>query len=894
MPYRKRIRGSIRNSMGYSDMSTLREDYDVLWKRGHIPKEVPGFIKDNLNPNFQLRDYQKEAIARFIFYWGDSQKAVPSQLLFHMATGSGKTLLMTANILYLYRQGYRNFLFFVNSTNIIEKTRDNFLNRISSKYLFNQRVIFDGKEVQIQEVPNFEVIDPTGINIYFTTVQGLHSLMSSARENTLTYEDFKNKNIAIISDEAHHINAWTKSGLSKDEVEAKKTWEHTVTGLFNSNKENIMLEYTATVDLTEQAIKEKYANKIIYEYTLKDFRLDGFSKEVKVLQADLKPIERALQAVVISQYRRKIAENHKKQIKPVILMKSKTIDESKKFQEEFIGKVIALTVADLQNIKDNCKEENVLKKAFDFFKKEKITLPNLIAEIKEDFGENKHILLNSNNIDEEKQLKINSLEDKNNEARVIFAVNMLNEGWDVLNLFDIVRLYDTRDAKKNKPGKTTIAEAQLIGRGARYYPFKISDDQNKYKRKYDNDTDRDLRVLEELYYHSAHNPKYIQELTVALRESGIVPPFEPKRIMLRVKDGFKNTDFWEHGFLFLNEKERRDISKIKNLSDIDISRLYKFNLGTGYTRSITVFEDNKINQIDEKVTRTIELKEFDKRIIRKAIDKSDFFKFDNLRYYLPSLISITDLIESAANFKVEVTGSKEKLDKLTIQEKLKISIFVLDRIKNEIERSYTEYVGTKVFRTKKIKERVTDKVINVVVNENLASDQERGVPMKESKNDELKLDLNGQPWYIYDENYGTSEEKYLIKFIKDRMNHLEAKYSDIYLLRNENLFQIYSFSDGKPIEPDFVLFLKDKKTSTVVSYQLFIESKGDGLLIQDKWKEDFLKEIECNYNIEVLAQGEDYKIIGMPFYNEGKKFGFIEEFDKKLNLATIMTTPKKE
>lgn len=27
---------------------------------------------------------------------------------------------------------------------------------------------------------------------------------------------------------------------------------------------------------------------------------------------------------------------------------------------------------------------------------------------------------------------------------------MLNEGWDVLNLFDIVRLYDIRDGKKQK------------------------------------------------------------------------------------------------------------------------------------------------------------------------------------------------------------------------------------------------------------------------------------------------------------------------------------------------------------------------------------------------------------------------------------------------------------
>ena len=45
---------------------------------------------------------------------------------------------MAGLILYLYQQGYRNFLFFVNSTNIIDKTRDNFLNDTSVKYLFNK------------------------------------------------------------------------------------------------------------------------------------------------------------------------------------------------------------------------------------------------------------------------------------------------------------------------------------------------------------------------------------------------------------------------------------------------------------------------------------------------------------------------------------------------------------------------------------------------------------------------------------------------------------------------------------------------------------------------------------------------------------------------------------
>ena len=82
-------------------MATLREEYDTLSKRGILTKDIPEFIKDNLNPAFELRPYQNEAISRFINYFEkDPTRIKPSQLLFHMATGSGKTLLMATNILF--------------------------------------------------------------------------------------------------------------------------------------------------------------------------------------------------------------------------------------------------------------------------------------------------------------------------------------------------------------------------------------------------------------------------------------------------------------------------------------------------------------------------------------------------------------------------------------------------------------------------------------------------------------------------------------------------------------------------------------------------------------------------------------------------------------------------
>ncbi len=58
---------------------------------------VPQFIYENLPEGYGQRDYQKEAFGRFAFYWDDYQnkpQGVPIQLLYHMATGSGKTLIM--------------------------------------------------------------------------------------------------------------------------------------------------------------------------------------------------------------------------------------------------------------------------------------------------------------------------------------------------------------------------------------------------------------------------------------------------------------------------------------------------------------------------------------------------------------------------------------------------------------------------------------------------------------------------------------------------------------------------------------------------------------------------------------------------------------------------------
>ena len=873
----------------------LYQEFDSFKKlagQDCFQKLVPDSIAQNLNPAFSLRAYQKEALGRLAYYQDSyDEKPVQAQLLFHMATGSGKTLIMAGAILYLYQQGYRNFIFFVNSTNIIEKTKDNFLNPLSSKYLFADSVGFADKQVRIREVDNFEAVNTEDINILFTTIQGLHSRLNTPRENAVTYEDFEDKEIVLISDEAHHINTLTKKlhdqKLSKGELFETDTWEGTVNRIFEANAGNMMLEFTATAGLDDPAIQKKYEDRVIFQYSLKEFREDGYSKEVQVLQADLEPIDRALQAVVLSQYRRKVAAKNGLLLKPVVLMKSKTIAESEAIAIEFNEKVKTLKAGDLQTIKKTAKK-GIIKKAFGYFQNENIRLSELVKEIKEDFSENKCLTVNSKDESEDKQLIVNSLEDYDNEYRVIFAVDKLNEGWDVLNLFDIVRLYETRDAKGGKPGRTTIREAQLIGRGARYFPFVLQDNHEKYIRKYDEDLDNPLRAIEELFYHSQSNPKYISELKTALVQTGIIAPEENvQEIQLKVKDSFKKTQFWKVGEIYLNRRLTNDRSGLFGLASIDpLPDTFRYSLHTGQVSQTTVLDDkeSKPEYIKGKQKR-VKLTDFGDRLIQKAIQRNRFFEFSNLKKYLPNLKGISDFIYSDNNLPsitVELFGSKENIENLTPSEKLDIAGAVLEQLRNGIQHGATEYVGTKEFRPEAISVRVKDKVLKLIVDKN--SDKQQGKPMSDPGNQDLFLDLKSKDWYIYEENFGTSEEKFFVKYIDGIIDKLKKEFADIYLLRNARLFQIYRFSDGKAFEPDFVLFLRKKRNKTFAVYQLFVEPKGDHLLKTDQWKEDFLLEIENEYKLQVLTETDEYKLVGLPFFNKKARMKQFEEaFSKALS-----------
>ena len=862
-------------------MLFLYEQLDTLREFGSYT-EIPPYIQENVNQRFELRPYQIGAFENFITYFENEKMCrKPTQTLFHMATGSGKTMIMAGLMLYLYKKGYRNFLFFVNLSNIVNKTRENFLNALSSKYLFADEIRLNGERVQIKEVSNFQNSDDDAINICFTTTQGLHSDMWTAKENSISYDDFADKKVVLISDEAHHLNVDTKTlEKNKDEQANYNSWEYTVRRIFEMNKDNVLLEFTATCDIHNPQIRAEYESKIVYDYPLSKFRADGYSKEIKTLRSDVSVMERAIQAIMLSQYRLKVFQDNRLSVKPVVLFKAAKIADSNAFMEDFIDTMKNLTGDELRRVSELTDNET-LGEAYAYFEKNGISFEQLAQELRDDFSAEHCISANDDKEAAARQIALNSLEDATNPYRAVFEVKKLDEGWDVLNLFDIVRLYETRQSSGKRISPATISEAQLIGRGARYCPFQIDDEQEKYKRKYDTDIDNPLRICEELYYHCQNDSRYIGELNNALREIGVDIENQTVRTYV-LKDTFKADSLYREGLVFTNDRVEKSRNDVDGLLPSVREHIYAVKLSTGSSGEDTIFGAGKA--LTEKAVATYTYRtdiktiaDMNYAIVHKALCKYSVFKFNTLKSYFPNLKSTREFITSPnylGAIKIEITSKYETPPPSIL---FSACVNVLGKVAESVSDIEITYVGTTEFKPTRISEMFKNKKCNytIVHDGGLGySQNDASVPNR------WKIDLSKEDWFAFEDNFGTSEEKAFVAYFKTFVPHLKEKYDKVFLVRNERQLHIYSFDGGERFEPDYLLFLHKQNEVGYEQLQVFIEPKGTHLIADDKWKEDFLLEIEDKaVATKIFVDDNKYKIWGFHFFNTDAR---MNEFAKDM------------
>lgn len=423
-------------------------------------------------------------------------------------------------------------------------------------------------------------------------------------------------------------------------------------------------------------------------------------------------------------------------------------------------------------------------------------------------------------------------------------------------------------------------------------PFKDPDNEAlpKDKRKYDGDMANPWRVVEKLHYHSAHNPRYIHELHNALIQTGIMDEHYAQ-VSLFLKPEFKESRIYNHGKVFVNE--RRKLAELEDDGTIGkniLDKVFPVKMPTGKMASGLIFGDNAPAEV--LTTQTVPQFDFIRvgsHMIRSAMNVFGTYSFQSLHGLYPSLKSCREFVASEsylAKLQVKVMGKYATLDEYTQADKLYIAKEVLKQLESLLRTRGNTFKGTSEFKPQAFKKQFRD---NIILKIKMDRKQELGHSQKAPVNPNYTLDLSDKDWYAYNDNFGTSEEKALVKYIDGIMPRLEEKYDEVYLVRNERDVRIFSFDEGRAFEPDYILFLRIKgEEAKYDNLQIFIEPKGDHLLKTDKWKEDFLKQISSKAEVRWVTTTNKYTVWGLPFYNENTETAFNDAFTKE-----VVDTPRQ-
>ncbi|GAA7417547.1 DEAD/DEAH box helicase family protein [Helicobacter pylori] len=741
--------------------------------------------------------------------------------------------------------------FFVNSTSILEKTKLNFTDSASSKYLFSENININDENTEIKSINNLNESNNGAINIYFSTIQGLFSLLTKVKENAITMEDLKDQKLVFLADEVHHLNTETKKKLSDAEFSEKRNWESVVKLALEQNKDHLLLEFSATIP-NEKSVKDKYENLKAITYTLKEFSEDKFCKNIYSLSYENKESETCfLGACVSSLYKELLAQHHNiENFKPCILFKSERIEDSKENQKRFNAFLENLSPLDVENF-FNYSRNAFFKDAKNFFDKRNYT-PNLAAFLQTKFKKSVQINTNNEKELEKGMLLLNSLEDRDNPKRVIFSVDKLNEGWDVLNLFDIVRL-------KNKAiQKDTIKDAQLIGRGARYYPFSYNDfKQNRiefYQRKFD--LSHPLSALERLDYHAIYDSEFIAKLNKDLEKIGlgiIDDEQEKQTITLTPTKHFKC-------YYASNTKDKKK-NLLKDYTDPIKGKLqslhvplfgfsvhekkvdFKENKGDGTYYKFHVLDEIPLNYF----LKALNVKNLDFKTLKEAFKKHPFNnKVEFIEQYISQLT-------------IKFHKKQKFDDEKTL---LKLAVYIIENLNDTLLKEQDQYEVSAL----ELKEFETH-------NRSLsASEFEKDIPPYE--------------WLLFKDmrKLDSELEREFLDYINDHKEILDKKFKEWCVLRNDHFTELKVFCNiegpyhAQGFEPDFILFAQTHEDE-FLGFTCYMEAKGEHLEPSNAWKKEFLERLE---SATLKSHNKKLDLKGLPFFTLPNK-AITEEFQNAFN-----------
>jgi hypothetical protein len=271
------------------DANMVRHWSQIAAKRTRMGQEIfPTYFQwlSLLGVELYLRAYIAErgrlvsslnnAVGRFNARLKDQRDRVPefadadiNHLAFWNATGSGKTLLMHANLLQFrcYLSRFPRQAPQIDQVILVtpnERLSDQHLTEFAMSGITAQRFASSGGALEMFR----------GIESPVQVIE-IHKLSTETKEKTVNIEEFETSNLVFV-DEGH-------KGTGGDGVKDQGTWVNRRDRL---SATGFSFEYSATFGqaLSERSTLEgRYAKSILFEYSYPKFHGDGYGKEYRIM-----------------------------------------------------------------------------------------------------------------------------------------------------------------------------------------------------------------------------------------------------------------------------------------------------------------------------------------------------------------------------------------------------------------------------------------------------------------------------------------------------------------------------------------------------------------------------------------------------------------------------------
>jgi len=837
-----------------------------------IQQTDKGFIQEiNSAMIHDFRDYQEEALAAFDFFMNQDKETYPfkEELFekelgerslknpipfygFEMATGSGKTLIMGALILYLHKKlGKENFLIITRGKTIYKKTIKNFdmnhKDRIFSNNLnLDYNVVtgenYMGRSCDYDEDADFNVFI-FNMGKFFERTSGdlkvkkawEQSHWTDERGNTISlYEYLQNdENLTILTDEAHHFQKFRyvdgRSSKSSGDI---------IVDL----KPNSVLEFTATA-LTDEEDEQRRNQKIIYNYPLNKFITDGYGKKVRAYGYP-GSIEKTSSVEVTRDDKEKFLVSFMIHLVKKEALKDKRI----KSREEGIKPILLTRARDIEHA-DNlvnwiCDDLptsiDLIEKVYNYIVdgpeyditeliKKYVSLEKLKEEIKE-IPEKTFAYHNENDNDEEIQNKVETIE--TNDQEVLVQIRKLEEGWDLQNPYTILILSVSK-------GNLKTYVKQLIGRGLRLF---------REKRE-KGDMMRYIEPQQEILHVVCEKGDNFNEFIEKIRKDlGLSKQALESEKLTEKKTNKTEGEFDEYNKLEVPHMEISNIypseysveDLISNLSfeglnlDMYIQNTTLSDYGNLYwpwekeSGTEIILENGESTRIDDQ--------DFESRILE--LNKSERDKI------VRKVISSQNLLPSSPAVKTKLKDALKKLEEKEIRYKMKFEgsrRFCVEHLITDLSDFLVNQVGTNYVEKKDFSEKTIGETF-----EEFRIDLERDPDSKQLVNlkkhpvnpnttDVRNFYFTDFERAYYEYNSFDSKHEYMLAYQFDLMEEI------IFWIRNMQKYYL-EYGVKNRYHPDF--FVKTEEGVYI------IEVKGEGYLDQprtEREKDILLKLRERGY-----------------------------------------------